>query len=153
MKRIGIISDTHGLLRPEALAALQGSDVILHAGDIGPQQIIDDLTTIAPVTAVHGNVDKGDMRLRYPHDQVLQVEAVELYMLHILDDLSLDPAAAGFQVVVYGHSHKPDMEHRDGVLYLNPGSAGPRRFSLPVTVALMTVDGHSVDAEIVHLPI
>lgn len=153
MTKVGIISDTHGLLRPEAVDALKGSDFIVHAGDIGKGEIIDALSTIAPVTAVHGNIDKGETRALYPHDAVLQTGGCYIYVLHIIDELKIDPQAAGFQVVVYGHSHKPFMERKDGVLYLNPGSAGPRRFSLPVTVAMLTIDEGKVNAEILELAI
>lgn len=151
--RIGIISDTHGLLRPEAVEALQGSEYIIHAGDIGKGEIIETLSQIAPVTAVHGNIDKGETRARHPHDAVLQVGECFIYTLHIIGDLKIDPVAAGFQVVVYGHSHKPAMDRKKGVLYLNPGSAGARRFSLPVTVAMLTISDDGVEAEIVELSV
>lgn len=149
--RVGIISDTHGLLRPEASAALQGSEFIVHAGDIGKAEIIEALSEIAPVTAVHGNIDKGETRALYPHDAVLQVSGCYIYILHIIDELKIDPVAAGFQVVVYGHSHKPAIDRKDGVLYVNPGSAGPRRFSLPVAVATLTISESGIDAEILDL--
>lgn len=153
MKRIGVISDTHGLLRPEAIDALQGSDYIIHAGDIGKQDIIDTLSAIAPVTAVHGNIDKGELAGRYQSNAVLNVEDVCIYMLHIIEDLNLDPVAAGFQVVVTGHSHKAKIDYSGGVLYLNPGSAGPKRFSLPVTVATLLIDGTQVQAVITELSV
>lgn len=149
--RVGIISDTHGLLRPEAVDALRGSDFIVHAGDIGNGEIISRLAEVAPVTAVYGNIDKGEARSLYPHDAVLQVKGCDLYVLHIIDDLNIDPEAAGFQVVVYGHSHKPVIEQKGSVLYLNPGSAGPRRFSLPVTVATLAVREDKLTARIVEL--
>jgi putative phosphoesterase len=151
--RIGIISDTHGLLRAEAVEALQGSEYIVHAGDIGKKEIMETLSAIAPVTAVHGNIDKGELRSTYPHDAVLQIDDCHIYVLHIIDELKIDPVAAGFQVVVYGHSHKPAIEWKDQVLYLNPGSAGPRRFSLPVTVAMLTISEEGVHADIVQLPV
>lgn len=151
MSRVGIISDTHGLLRPEAVKALQGSDFIVHAGDIGSGEIIEALSTIAPVTAVHGNIDKGETRSLYPHDAVLQAGESYLYVLHIIDELKIDPVAAGFQVVIYGHSHKPAIERKESVLYVNPGSAGPRRFSLPVTVARLTISETGIDADILEL--
>ncbi|MGQ7846429.1 metallophosphoesterase family protein [Granulosicoccus sp. 3-233] len=151
--RVGVISDTHGLLRPEALDALQGVEHIIHAGDIGKGDIIEALSAIAPVTAVHGNIDKGEIRSLYPHDAVLPIAGHHVYVLHILDELKIDPAAAGFQVVVYGHSHKPAMERKADVLYLNPGSAGPRRFSLPVTCAVLCISDAGVDAEILHLAV
>ena len=151
MTKVGIISDTHGQIRPQALDALAGSEFIVHAGDIGKGRIIEALQEIAPVTAVHGNIDKGEVRALYPHDAVLQVGDSFVYVLHIIDELRIDPVAAGFQVVVYGHSHKPAMHRKDGVLYLNPGSAGPRRFTLPVTVATLQISDTGVDAEILEL--
>ena len=132
MARIGIISDTHGLLRPEALDALRGSDLILHAGDVGDPRILDTLRQIAPVAAVRGNIDRADWARALPETTVA---AENIYMLHNIHDLDLDPASAGFRAVVSGHSHRPGSFEKDGVLYINPGSAGPRRFRLPVTVA------------------
>jgi putative phosphoesterase len=151
--RVGVVSDTHGLLRPEAVQALRGSDLIVHAGDVGNPSIIDELATLAPVRAVRGNVDRGPWALRLPLAEVVEVERCQIYVLHILDDLDLDPEAAGFGVVIFGHSHRPLLERRRGVLYLNPGSAGPRRFDLPVTVARLIVDGSDVDAQIVELDV
>ncbi len=151
MTGIGIISDTHGLLRPEAVEALGGCDFIVHAGDIGNGEIIETLAKIAPVTAVYGNIDKGETRSLYPHDAVLQASGCNIYVIHIIDELKIDPVAAGFQVVVYGHSHKPEIKRQGSVLYVNPGSAGPRRFSLPVTVAMLTVTEGGADAEILEL--
>ncbi len=133
--RIGILSDTHGLLRPEALDALRGSDLILHAGDVGKPEVLERLEEIAPVTAVRGNVDRGEWAARLPKSAVVEAGPVLIYVLHDLKELDLDPLAAGFQMVVSGHSHKPLREDRGGVIYLNPGSPGPRRFSLPITVA------------------
>jgi putative phosphoesterase len=132
---VGLISDTHGLMRPEALRALDGSDLILHAGDVGKPEILDALQLLAPVVAVRGNIDKGEWARALPLTATATVGSVAVYVLHDLQQLDLDPAAAGFQVVVSGHSHKPSRTERGGVLYLNPGSAGPRRFQLPVTVA------------------
>ena len=133
---IGLISDTHGLLRPEALRALDGSDLIVHAGDVGKPEILDALKLLAPVVAVRGNVDRGGWAAALPLTATATtVGSPAVYVLHDLQQLDLDPAAAGFQVVVSGHSHKPSRTERGGVLYLNPGSAGPRRFQLPVTVA------------------
>src|SRR6266480_105514 len=134
MATIGIISDTHGLLRPQAIAGLQGSDVIVHAGDIGDPAILDKLNDIAPVTAVRGNVDKGAWAQRIPQTNVLEVEGISIYVLHILDELDLKLEAAGFAAVVCGHSHVPKQEVKNGVLYFNPGSAGPKRFNLPVSI-------------------
>ena len=139
-KLIGIISDTHGLLRPQALAALQGSDLIIHAGDVGDPKILDALRIVAPVFAVRGNVDTEPWALSLPETEVIETGLATFYVLHDLHALDLDPAAAGFQVVVTGHSHKPANSERDGVLFLNPGSAGPRRFDLPVTVARLELD-------------
>jgi putative phosphoesterase len=149
--RVGVISDTHGLLRPEALHALEGSELIIHAGDVGDPAILERLATIAPVRVVRGNVDRGPGLGTLPMTEVVEVESCHLYVLHILDDLDLDPAAAGFGVVIHGHSHRPLIERRGGVLYLNPGSAGPRRFDLPVTVARLEVEGERCIAEIVSI--
>jgi putative phosphoesterase len=146
MTRVGLISDTHGLLRPEALAALAGVAQIVHAGDIGSENVLAQLRSIAPVTAVRGNNDKDSWARRIPETEVLKIERVTLYVLHDLGELDLDPAAAGFSVVVSGHSHKPLVKTKDDVLYVNPGSAGPRRFKLPVTVGLLEIDGAKVHA-------
>jgi hypothetical protein len=150
--RVGLISDTHGLLRPEALAFLRGSDFIVHAGDIGDAGVLDELRRLAPLTAVRGNNDKGPWAKSIAETEVLQVAAVSIYVLHDLAELDLDPVAAGFQVVVSGHSHQPRIEERDGVMYVNPGSSGPRRFKLPIAVAELHVAGSSVKAKIVELP-
>jgi len=150
---IGVVSDTHGLLRPEAITALRGSDHIIHAGDVGSPEILDKLSTIAPVTAVRGNVDKGAWTCNLPGTQVLELGGISLYVLHDLAQLDLKPKAAGFAVVVSGHSHIPKRETRDGVLYFNPGSAGPRRFKLPVTIGKLIVEDGSVPGELVHLPV
>lgn len=138
--RIGLISDTHGLLRPEALRAFRGSDLILHAGDLGNPKIVDELQRIAPVIAVRGNIDQGEWADRLPPAAEVACGGARIYMIHDLKTLNLDPAAAGFRIVVSGHSHKPSRSERAGVLYLNPGSAGPRRFRLPLTVALLDVE-------------
>jgi len=151
MARVGVISDTHGLLRPEALAVLRGSDFIVHAGDIGEPELIQALRALAPVTVVRGNNDKGAWADAIAETEVLQVGEVFIYVLHNLAELDLDPVAAGFHVVVSGHSHHPLVERRDGVLYVNPGSAGPRRFKLPITVAQLQIVERSVDARIVQL--
>jgi putative phosphoesterase len=148
---VGLISDTHGLLRPEALEALAGSRLIVHAGDVGDRRILETLAGIAPVTAVRGNTDVGETR-RLPETEVVEVaQGVRLYLIHILDDLDLDPAVAGMAAVVYGHTHEPKVERHGGVWYVNPGSAGPRRFSLPVTVARMFVEEGGLRTEIVTL--
>lgn len=149
--KVGVISDTHGLLRPEAFDALRGSELIVHAGDVGKPEVLERLRTIAPTVAVRGNVDAGAWADALPATEVVEAEQVHLYVLHDISELDLDPRAAGFTAVIYGHSHKPAAEMRDGVLYLNPGSAGPRRFSLPMTVARLQVDGARVTHEIVEL--
>jgi putative phosphoesterase len=134
-KLIGLISDTHGLLREEALRALQDAELIVHAGDVGGPEILDALRTLAPVVAVRGNVDREEWAQALPLTAAAQAGPVNIYVLHDVNQLDLDPAAAGFQVVVSGHSHKFGRSERSGVLYINPGSAGPRRFQLPITVA------------------
>jgi uncharacterized protein len=136
---IGLISDTHGLLRSEAVSALQGSDLIIHAGDVGDPQILEQLRAIAPVTAVRGNIDKGDWAENLPMTTVVEASSVSLYVLHDLQQLDLDPVSAGFQFVISGHSHKPAQVEREGVTYINPGSAGPRRFRLPITLARLNL--------------
>jgi len=132
---IGLISDTHGLLRPEALRALEGSDLIIHAGDVGDPEILGKLKVLAPVFAVRGNVDTEAWAQELPETEVVETGPATIYVLHDVHALDLDPTAAGFHVVVSGHSHKPGQTERGGVLYINPGSAGPRRFNLPVTIA------------------
>ena len=151
--RVGVISDTHGLLREEARAALQGCSLILHAGDVGKPEILPQLEQIAPTLAVRGNVDKGEWARQLPETLAHQVGSVWVYVLHDVNTLDLSPAQGGFRVVVSGHSHVPQVVERQGVLYLNPGSAGPRRFKLPVTVALMHVEGEDVRVELVTLPV
>ena len=153
MPRVGLISDTHGLLRPEAIAFLRGSDFIVHAGDIGDASVLNELRALAPVTAVRGNNDKGAWAEAISETEVLQIGDVLIYVLHNLARLDLDPVAAGFQVVVSGHSHHPLVEERGGVLYVNPGSSGPRRFKLPIAVAELEVAGHSVKANVVELEV
>jgi putative phosphoesterase len=150
---IGVISDTHGILRPEAVEALRGVELILHAGDVGSAEVLDALKGIAPVVAVRGNNDKGAWAEELPAWEVAEVGVVFIYMIHDVKEIDLSPAAAGFQVVVSGHSHKPSVEERKGVLYVNPGSAGPRRFTLPVSVARLTVSGETVSAEVVELSV
>jgi putative phosphoesterase len=149
--RIGLISDTHGLLRPEAKAFLQGSDYIVHGGDIGNPAILEELAAIAPVTAVRGNNDGGSWAEQLRETEFLRVGEVYVYLIHDLAELDIDPTAAGVRVVVSGHSHKPAIEERNGVLYINPGSAGPRRFKLPIAVGELVVRGHSVSARTVEL--
>jgi len=132
---IGLISDTHGLLRPEALRALEGCELIIHAGDVGKPEIIDQLQAVAPVVAVRGNIDTGEWAARLPLTAVVETVSPRIYVIHDIHELDIDPAAAGFAIVVSGHSHKASREERAGVLYLNPGSAGPRRFRLPIALA------------------
>jgi hypothetical protein len=151
MTVIGVISDTHGLLRAEAVEELRGVSRILHAGDVGTPEVLAALNEIAPVTAVRGNVDVGSWATRLPTTEVVEVEGLSIYILHILTELDLKPEGAGLGVVVYGHSHEPKSEVRNGVLYFNPGSAGPRRFKLPVTVGKLVVDGGAVRGEIVEI--
>ena len=139
MKTVGVISDTHGLLRPEVLDVLEGVDLIVHAGDIGQPQIIDALRELAPVFAIRGNVDRGPWADRFSATEIVEVDHLLLYVLHDLGQLDLDPAAAGFRVVIYGHSHDPKIVEKQGVVYLNPGSAGPRRLRLPISMARMYV--------------
>jgi len=150
---VGIISDTHGLLRPEALAALQGSQLIIHAGDVGKPEVLDALRGVAPTFAVRGNIDTQAWAAALPMTDVVEVGHTLFWVLHDISQLDIDPAAAGFAAVVFGHSHQPSIEHRNGVLYLNPGSAGPRRFRLPVTVARVRVAGSSIEPEIVQLDV
>ena len=148
---VGVISDTHGLLRPEALTALAGSDRVIHAGDIGDEDILQALRAIAPLTVVRGNVDTQAWSLKLPHGDMLEVGGVRIYVVHDLGTLDIVPAAAGVSVVVFGHSHHPDIFTRSGVTYLNPGSAGPRRFKLPVSVGRIEVENGTSRAKIVTL--
>jgi putative phosphoesterase len=152
-KQVGVISDTHGLVRVEALAALQGCELIIHAGDIGRPEVLDRLREIAPVHAVRGNNDRDAWAGSLPLTEVVELGGVYAYLLHDIADLDIDPAAAGMAAVITGHSHKPVAELRDGVLYLNPGSAGPRRFKLPITVARLRVTDGLLKPEIVRLEV
>jgi putative phosphoesterase len=151
MPRIGLISDTHGLLRPEAVTALRGCEHIVHAGDIMGARILEDLSILAPVTAVRGNNDRGAWADALPQTQMLQIGRVCILVIHDLKELDIDPVGADVQVVVSGHSHQPSVSRRDGVLYVNPGSAGPRRFKLPITVGELRVQGGTAEARIVEL--
>ncbi|MEX2466448.1 MAG: metallophosphoesterase family protein [Gemmatimonadota bacterium] len=164
MRVIGVISDTHGLLREEALAALEGSALILHAGDVGDLAIVRRLSEIAPVRAVRGNTDAGEVADALPETDVVDLTSPNggvstegrgplAYLMHGHQELDLDPVAAGFRVLVHGHTHEPSVLHRDGVLYFNPGSAGPRRFDLPVTLGRLRVNGLDVAAEVIHLAV
>jgi putative phosphoesterase len=149
--RIGLISDTHGLLRPEALDYLAGCDHIIHGGDIGGPGILEQLAAIAPLTAVRGNNDRGDWADALPETALLRFEGVAVYAIHDLKQLDIDPAAQGVRVVVSGHSHRPVQDERKGVLYVNPGSAGRRRFSLPIALGELLVDGEHVQSRVVTL--
>jgi putative phosphoesterase len=150
-KLIGLISDTHGLLREEAVRALQGAELIIHGGDLGKPEILEALRRLAPVVAVRGNVDKGDWALALPATAVAEAGPVKMYVLHDVNELDLDPVAAGFPVVVSGHSHKFGRSERSGVLYVNPGSAGPKRFRLPVTIARLNLGVQPWKIEFVDL--
>lgn len=151
MTRLGIISDTHGLLRPEAATFLQGCDRIVHGGDIGTTEVLTRLSTIAPVTAVRGNNDKGAWAEAIPETELFDFSGIRVYAIHDLSLLNIDPSAAGIQVVVSGHSHKPLIQQRDGIVFINPGSAGPRRFTLPISVAEILVDSGVISTRIVEL--
>lgn len=148
---IAVISDTHGLLRPELPPALAGVDHILHAGDVGDPSILDALRRIAPVTAIRGNIDQSGPCAALPATEIIELGGSLIYMLHNFDDLDLHPHAAGINVVVYGHSHQPSVKYHNTVLYLNPGSVGPRRFKLPISFALLKIDNQLPAAEIIKL--
>ncbi|HTC49865.1 MAG TPA: metallophosphoesterase family protein [Candidatus Aquilonibacter sp.] len=151
--QIGVISDTHGLLRPEAIEALRGSDQIIHAGDVGSPEILEKLAVIAPLAAVRGNVDKAAWAQKLPETEVVEIGGISIYVLHDLAQLDLKPEASGFSVVISGHSHVPKQETRNGVLHFNPGSAGPRRFKLPVSVGRLIVENGAVRGEILQLSV
>jgi uncharacterized protein len=150
---VGVISDTHGLLRPQAVAALRGSDMIIHAGDVGNPDVIKGLEDVAPTFAVRGNIDKGTWAADLPMTELVEVGEQVFYVLHEISQLDFDPAEAGFAAVVFGHSHQPLIETRQGVLFLNPGSAGPRRFKLPIAVARIAVSGRYMHPEILELQV
>jgi putative phosphoesterase len=151
--RVGVISDTHGLLRPQATAFLRGCDHILHGGDIGSAQILEQLASLAPVTAVRGNNDTHAWAASLPDTQLVELAGVRLYVIHDLNELRIDPGATAVQVVVSGHSHQPSLSERAGVIYLNPGSAGPRRFRLPVSIAEIRIEGAGVTPQLVQLQV
>ena len=153
VRTVGVISDTHGLLRPQALAALAGVDAIVHAGDIGAPEVLSELRRIAPVTAVRGNNDRAAWAETIPETAMLDVGDARLYVLHDRQALAIDPVEQGVAVVISGHSHRPRLETRDGVLFVNPGSAGPRRFSLPIATARLRVEHGAVTGEIVLLDV
>ena len=148
---IGVISDTHGLVRPQAVAALKGAEMLIHAGDIGKPEVLEALTAIAPVVAVRGNNDRGAWAATLPETAIVELGTLRLYVLHDVKTLTLDPVTAGFAAVIAGHSHQPRLEQRQGVLFLNPGSAGPRRFRLPIAVARLYVRAEALDAELIEL--
>jgi uncharacterized protein len=149
--RIGVISDTHGLLRPEAVDALRGSQHIIHAGDIGAPKIISELEKLAPVTAIRGNVDVQEWARKFAETEVVELAGKTIYVIHDVNALDLNPQAAGFAAVISGHSHRPKQELKNGVLYLNPGSAGPRRFRLPISVARLEVGEGELRAELIEI--
>jgi putative phosphoesterase len=150
---VGVISDTHGLLRPQALEALRGSAHIIHAGDVGAPEILDQLREIAPVTAIRGNIDVAPWCRKLPATDVVELAGSNIYVLHNIGELDLKPGKSGFAAVIYGHSHKPAQENRNGVLFFNPGSAGPRRFRLPISVGRLRIqDGH-IEPEIIELKV
>ena len=150
---VGVISDTHGLLRPEAVAALRGSDLIIHAGDVGAPEILQQLQSLAPVHAVRGNIDTDAWAMALPAFEVVEVGEASIYVIHDRKQLDLKPAAAGFAAVISGHSHKPAQESLNGVLYFNPGSAGPRRFRLPVSIGQLRVIGKQIQAKLIPLDV
>ena len=150
---VGLISDTHVLLRPQSIDALRVSDLIIHAGDIGKLEVIDQLRAVAPTIAVRGNVDIQAWAAEFPMTEAVKVGELTFWVLHEISQLDLDPTAAGFAAVVYGHSHQPSVETRDGVMYINPGSAGPRRFKLPVTVARVRFTDREIKPEIINLDV
>ncbi|KRB79129.1 metallophosphoesterase family protein [Noviherbaspirillum sp. Root189] len=152
-QRIGLISDTHGLLRPEARFALNGVSRIIHAGDICNAKVLEQLEEIAPVIAVRGNNDRGDWAMALREKEVIEVDGVKIYVVHDLHDLDIDPAAAGIKVIISGHSHKPSVKKEKGVLYVNPGSAGPRRFRLPISLAFLEVTNGIPKAELQTLEV
>lgn len=148
---IGVISDTHGLLRPEAVERLRGSEHIIHAGDIGSPTIIPALEKMAPVTAIRGNIDTEAWARQFPETEAVALGGLTIYIIHDVNALDLNPRAAGFAAVISGHSHQAKQQHRDGVLYFNPGSAGPRRFKLPITMGRMVIEGGKLEAAILSL--
>jgi len=151
--RIGVISDTHGLVRPQATEALKGSELIVHAGDIGKPEVLTALKSIAPVIAIRGNNDRAPWAKNLPDFLKLRVNGVGIYMIHNVNELELDPAAEGYRAVISGHSHKPSLTNVDGVMFLNPGSAGPRRFKLPVVVARLDIQKQKLRATIIELKV
>jgi uncharacterized protein len=150
---VGVIADTHGLLRPQALELLRGSGHIIHAGDIGAPEIVPALEQVAPVTAIRGNIDRQAWAQRFPETEVVELAGLHIYVIHDVQALDLNPKAAGFAIVISGHSHRPRQQLKDGVLYFNPGSAGPRRFNLPITLGRLEISKGNVKGEILNLAI
>jgi putative phosphoesterase len=148
---VGVIADTHGLLRPEAIEFLKRCDLIVHAGDVGNPDILKELRSVAPIYAIRGNIDKGSWAKELPDKEVLEVGEKFLYLIHNIDDLDFDPAAADFDAVIFGHSHHPKSYKKDGVLYFNPGSAGPRRFKLPISIGKIIIKKDRLESEIITL--
>lgn len=148
---IGVISDTHGLLRPEAVEALRGSEAIIHAGDVGREEMLRELEKIAPVTVVRGNIDTSSWARKLPASNILEIAGTTIYVLHNIDELDLDPAGARFSAVIFGHSHRPLIETRNGVLFFNPGSAGPRRFNLPISIGRLMIADGKLSPELIDL--
>ncbi len=151
--KVGVISDTHGLLRPQAVEALLGSQLIIHAGDVGDPDVLEALRLIAPVYAIRGNVDKEEPLSRLPNTRTVSVEQARLLVIHDVNELGKEPVLRGVQAVIFGHSHRARLERRDNILFLNPGSAGPQRFKLPVTLAWLNTEGNKLDAQIIELPV
>jgi putative phosphoesterase len=151
MKTVGIISDTHGLLREEAVQALEGVDLIIHAGDIGSRDVVDELEKVSPVIAVRGNCDRGKWADKYPEAETVKIGNKTILVLHDLNKLDIEPEKAGFDIVISGHSHKAKQEEKGGILYINPGSAGPRRFSLPISIAQITIDSQEIGVSFITL--
>ena len=152
-RQIGVISDTHGLVRPQALTALRNSELIIHAGDIGKPEVLPELEKIAPVVAVRGNNDQAAWAAGLPEKRVIKAGEITIYLLHILAELDINPVEQGIGAVISGHSHRPAIFNKEGVLYLNPGSAGPRRFKLPVSLALLFVTGNEIEPRLIELDI
>ncbi len=150
-RRIGVVSDTHGLIRPELLEALSGVEMIIHAGDVGGRRVLEVLRAHAPVVAVRGNMDGGPWARGLSETEVVEIDGSRFYVLHDANEIDLDPAAAGFRAVISGHTHRPSLCRRNGVLFLNPGSAGPRRFRLPVTAAILHLRGESMEVELLEV--
>ncbi|QUH25630.1 metallophosphoesterase family protein [Serpentinicella alkaliphila] len=149
--KVAVISDTHGLVRPQLIEELAGCDLIIHAGDIGSNEVINELEKVAPVRAVRGNVDREEWCLKFPKSDVIELGDKYVYLIHNIEDLDIEPTAGGFDIVIYGHSHKPSVEEKKGVIYLNPGSVGPRRFNLPISYAILEVKKNSISQSLITI--